>query len=129
MAGNQPTITGVWGLGKHGETANFKINYTIKAVLFFSPAFWATGSAGKRQSRSIPVELLLPPCLWQEEEESGCGREQALALGPAHQGCSSHFPGNVAVAAVLRAELLKEAWLFSLQSRVGSFFPAPLPDH
>lgn len=58
MAGNQPTITGVWGLGQHGETAHFKINYAIKTVLFFfSPAFWATGSAGERQSRNILVHM------------------------------------------------------------------------
>lgn len=74
MAGNQPTITGVWGLGQHGDTAHFEINYAIRTVLFFSPAFWATGSAGKRRSRSIPVESRL----WQEEEEGGCVWEQAL---------------------------------------------------
>lgn len=56
MEGNQPTITDIWGLGQHGETAHFQINYAIKTVLFFSTAFWATE---KRQSRSSPVELWL----------------------------------------------------------------------
>lgn len=83
MAGNQPTITGVWGLGQHRETAHFKINYAIKTVLVFFPAFWATGSAGKWQSRRSECSH---GCLWQEEEEGGCAWEQALALTPANQG-------------------------------------------
>lgn len=76
MAGNQPTITGVWGLGQHGETAHLEIDCAIKTVLFFFPAFWATAQQGRGRAGASRG---CRGCLRQEEEQGGCAWEQALA--------------------------------------------------
>lgn len=80
MAGNQPTITGVWGLGQHRETAHFKINYAIKTVLFFFPCF-----LGYRLSREVAEqEVRVQPRL---SVAGGRGGWLCLGTSPGTDSC------------------------------------------
>lgn len=116
MAANQPTITGVWGLGQHGEAAHSQINDAIKRVLFFSPLFWATGSAGKGQSRSIPVQ----PRLWDRRKR----RVAATGSCPPRVFCPFSWECG-GCACCSEGRTLKPSLVISPPNQSRIFLPCP----